>query len=505
MSGFKKKQNQPSKSQSSLFSFFKPPQTTPPASQSPALAGPPSSMPSKVAGNSSDSMSAPANPVGGLPAALVNEFKFPEKFAPSQVSLGAGDSAIVESEACQPPPAPTVSISSGLSPPPSSSEMGSLASSPKPAVSSVAPAGRVVRSSDDEESDSDSSLEDLTALLQSNGSGNFPKPPTKPFIPSTPTVSRFRKKENFHTSPLAVLPKYKFDLKALASHAQTDDAVEASSKRIKAMLADSKVDAEGVLHNGSDSEMKRKRDEILHSVVGDAENGEGEKVMRAVKRTEATLSDQAWYFFDRNSTSSKPAKSSFPTKSIPEDLKKDLKNPQVRYQTFVSGFAEDMVSLGKIFPDEILLWMLDEILIEPTDCLRDSYCNVLTESSGQINHLIDHDVLRKIFQSIGATRTAIVITEKIVPIQALTDPYPKKDWTQLHTLIRFLGRIAEFLEIKSYVLCLLLRMCIDRLVPNNVDLFDLVQDTIVRFCTHVPEDSWDECVSLLLRFPCKCS
>lgn len=292
---------------------------------------------------------------------------------------------------------------------------------------------------------------------------------------------------------MTVLTKQKFDLKSLASHAEIDRKTEASSKRVKAMQ-DASQKKENVPLREGDAGEKLKHSNLLQDVVAGQEGADAHKVARAVMRTEAALSEQRWYFFDTQANPAKPQRKPFPTKSIPEDWLSDLKDPHMRNQTFVSGFAEDMISFGKALPDEIFLWMLDEICVESSEPLRASYCNVLKQSSEQVRRLIVPNIIRKVFEGVGATSATSANTDKIRPAQALAEPYAKRDWSKLRTVIKFFGQIARSLQARIYVVTMLLRMCVDRMVMENVDIFDLVQETINRLCRYVPDDSWESCV-----------
>jgi hypothetical protein len=297
---------------------------------------------------------------------------------------------------------------------------------------------------------------------------------------------------------MPVPTKRNFDLKSLASHAEADRKTEASSKRIKAMQEASEKKENMTTLGGHDATAKIKNSNILQDVVGGPEDGDLNKIARAVARTEATLTEQRWYFFDTQANPSKPQRMSFPTKSIPENLQNHFKDPNRRHQTFVSGFAEDMVSIGKALPDEIFLWMLDEICVESSEPLRVSYCNVLKQSPEQVYCLINPNVIRKMFERLGANPTRMTATEKIRPVPALAEPYGGRDWSKLRSLIKFFGMIAKSLQPRTWVVSMLLRMSIDRMVLDNVDIFDLVQEAIIRLCKYVPDDAWENCVSLFL-------
>jgi hypothetical protein len=220
-------------------------------------------------------------------------------------------------------------------------------------------------------------------------------------------------------------------------------------------------------------------------------------VTRALNRTEATLPEHRWYFFESHSKVIKPERSPFPTDSIPENWRDDLNDPQLRYQTFISGFAEDMVGFGKALPDEIFMWMIDELCLEPRHALRNSYSNVLSVSSDQISRLVVDTVIQKMFRDLGGTLTAITVSQIIQPVPRIINPYRKHDWAELRSLVKFLGQASKSLQHKAriYVMCMLLRMGVDRVVLGNVDLYDLVLDTIFRLCRHVPHDSWEIFVS----------
>lgn len=380
----------------------------------------------------------------------------------------------------------------------SSDATGSPGSSIEPAVQPEAPkaasAGRIVRSSDDEDSDSDSSLVDLATLLQSRRPATQQSSSSKA-APSTPSAPRFKSNHELNSSPI-VVPKYKFDLKYLASLAKTDDAIEASSKRVKA-LSTPQEETDALFPAKVDShEARPDHLDLLGSVVANREDGEMQRVTRAIKRTEATLSEDRWYFFDTHASPSGEKRQSFPTKFVPEAWRNELLDSKSRYQTFVSGFAEDMVSYGKALPDEIFLWMLDELCREPSGPLRSSYSNILRESSEQVGRLVGPDKIQGMFKSLGGSPTGVSISEKIRPTPGLVDPYGKHKWDRLRAVVKFLGQVARYLQqsARIYTISMLLRMSIDRMVFDNVDVLDQVQETIGRLCWHVPDDAWEACV-----------
>jgi hypothetical protein len=392
---------------------------------------------------------------------------------------------------------------SSLSPSPSPVSPPQRENVPTHSVSSNTSSDRVIQNSDDENDDSDSSLEDLSSLLAAKSSEIRVKQGNNGTTPSTPVAARHQMRTaDFHTSPLPVLSKYKFDLKSLVSHAEKDEATEASSKRVKAMLAPKDEDEDGDTTMISTDYMagptKFVHGALLESVVADREDGGAYKVTRAIMRTEATVTEKRWYFFDTQTKATKPERKPFPKGSVPENWQKELLDPKTRYQTFISGFAEDMVTFGKKFPDELFLWILDEACLEASDPLRTSYLNTVRESKEQIYRLLDPDLVRKIFCAIGGSSNATEISQKVIPVPKLADPYSKRNWARILSVVRFLGQIAKSLQERSRtnIICMLLRMSVDHLVFNNVDLLDSVQDTISRLCRYIPEEDWESCVRI---------
>jgi len=425
------------------------------------------------------------------------------------------------------PPPTTEPSSSSVSPPPASEPSSStlpqptskptLAASeqplgsvsppqkenvPLPAVSSNAPSERIIQDSDDESDDSDSSLEDLSALLAAKNSEVRAKQTMNGITPSTPVASRHSARTvNFHVSPLPVLSKHKFDLKSLVSRAEDHEATEASSKRVKAMMAARDSDEDTNMSDHAAELAKFPHGALLGSVVADREDLKAHKVTRAIMRTEATVTEKRWYFFDTKSSAPKAQRTPFPTKAVPENWKPELVDPNTRYHSFVSGYAEDMVTMGKNLPDELFLWMLDEACLETSDPLRKTYLSIIAVSNEQITRLLTPDLVRKVFQSLGGSPSGTDINQKVVPVPKLTDPYGSGNWARLLSLINFFGHISKFLQNKTgtSIICMLLRMSVDHVVYENVDLLDSVQSTISRLCRSTPEKGWEACVRV--NFP----
>lgn len=482
----------------SIRDFFKPAQPAPKPANLPLSSSQPSSnfkVPSVPLAAKASITTKPT-----IPPFAMGQAKSSVSNLPDQRGYTSSLSPPPTSDPSEPSPSPSLSPSPGPVSPPQKENVPPQAFS---SISSNNSAQRVIQNSDDEDEDSDSSLEDLAALLAAKSSEIRGRQAINGIAPSTPVAPRHQTRAaNFHTSPLPVLSKYKFDLKSLVSHAERAEATEASSKRVKAIMAAKDEIADDdttmILSDHTADPAKFAHGALLESVVADREDGGTHKVTRAIMRTEATVTEKRWYFFDTQSKASKSERKPFPTRSVPENWEKELVNPKTRHQTFVSGFAEDMVTFGKKLPDELFLWILDEACLEASDPLRTSYLNTIRESKEQIQRLLSPDLIRKLFRVIGGSSNATEISQKVVPVAKLADPYSNRDWARLLSIIRFLGQIGKSLQqaSRTNIICMLLRMSVDHVVFENVDLLDSVQETIGRLCRYTPDEDWETCVRL---------
>lgn len=209
-------------------------------------------------------------------------------------------------------------------------------------------------------------------------------------------------------------------------------------------------------------------DSFLESVVAEGEGG-SHRIKRALKRTEATLAELRFRFFDiPDKTSKPPERLSFPKKNV-KKWGINLRDPEIRYQTFVSGFAEDMVKLNQTLPDEIFMWLISEIPMESDNVLRTSYCNTLRESHEQVGRLFGPETIRGIFHGLGGNSTAIDVTKRIHAIQELASPYGKRTWARTRSVVKLLGLLSRSLnmEARIHVVVMLLRMSCDRAVRSD--------------------------------------
>ncbi|ESZ91481.1 hypothetical protein SBOR_8142 [Sclerotinia borealis F-4128] len=353
----------------------------------------------------------------------------------------------------------------------------------------------VVPGSDEEDDSafSDSSLEDLNVIFKTNRrapattSSSTPAPVT-----SRASMSRKLPVTTNKLSPSAVRTQHKFDMKYLMGTAAADEALEAKERRLEELAQEDTEmgdDDPGAFSDGVHGN-------ILRELNEEKEEGDGkdvQKVMNAIERTEAMNVGSRWYFFETDRIPT-VKRQPFPKALLPINWKNDLAEPQNRHQTFVSGFAENMVAYGKILPDEIIQWILDDICMEDQADLRNSYSSIMRVSGEQVHRLVTPEIIRNMFKSIGATSSAITLTDKINPRPEISDAYSHHPWSKVRALIDLINLIAKYLqqETRLEIICILLRLGIDPILLERVDLFSSVQSTLHNLCLFIDPDSWEQ-------------
>lgn len=280
-------------------------------------------------------------------------------------------------------------------------------------------------------------------------------------------------------------------MKMLINQAEKDEATEASAQRVNALLSDAAAKSSNV-GNKRSSDVNS---DLLQLVVEDADEVQTDDVFQALKRTEATIAEKRCYFFDT------PSSATLNIWPIPKNKKSEgwqgnLGNPQVREQTVLSGFARDMVTLGDVLPDELFLWMLDEACFEMRDDLQQAYYNILAASPQQLFHLVQPETITSQFRKIGAIGNAVDMHQEVQLVPVRQSVYEGRNWTSLRAFISFLGRISPNVSLasRSHTLSLLVRICVDRAILENLGLLDTVQRSMELTCASIGSVPWEQCV-----------
>ena len=405
------------------------------------------------------------------------------------------------------PPRPAAPASPTPPPPsPSPTLPAFLSSSPAPPPT-ARDRGAVIRGSDDEDDDDFSSDDEFPPL--------FPDPPAKRLPVQAPkkeaslygTPKAKRRALDFHSSPLTINTKHKFDIKALLKHAEVDCAIEESEQRADALLARGSPKRSGNVSTKADTSLHDTMLEVLSEPEGSQGEGNRERLLRAVKRTEATVQRKDWHFFDRqalaNSTAIE-ARQPFP-KAEATGVWAFLAPEKNRSEVFEDGLPFHVqCKLGNL-PDEIFLWVLHEAPRVKGKKLRDEYLRLLCACTDQTGRLMDETRITELFQDIGASERALAVSASSQPSGSLGEgtPCPEHDRVRLQTVLRILTETARALQVSSLTrtMAILLRLGIDNIVREDQAVAAEFQDALHQIVLGIPWEAWNSFVIIPFLLP----
>ncbi|KAL2161274.1 hypothetical protein VTH06DRAFT_8494 [Thermothelomyces fergusii] len=387
-----------------------------------------------------------------------------------------------------PPPSPSPSTSTGLDSP-----------SPPAAPAAVRDRNAVIRGSDDEDDDDLSSDDDFPELFArpARSSRPVPAPETARGVYATPKAKR-RVVESA-SSPWTAKASHKFDMEALVKHAAADSALEESERRTAALLAqDSPTARCAEPGKGPRTSLHDAILDVLSEPEGSQDEGNRGRLLRAVKRTEASAGPKEWHFFDRrgptnHSSTEMEARQTFP-KAKATGVWAFLGQEERRAEVFEDGLPYNVQCRMQNLPDEIFQWVLDEALHERSRKLRDEYVRLLGVCPDQIRRLLTDQAVSELFQGLGASERAL--STGVAPPGGRAEegaPYPEHDRVRLETVLRILATSAHVLGIGALTrtAAILLRLGIDNLVREDQAVAVEYQDALHRVVTAVPWRSWD--------------
>lgn len=373
--------------------------------------------------------------------------------------------------------------------------------------------GEVVIRNSDDESDSDSSLEELDdlLLLESRKTQREPSCPELQ-LPSTSRninavdrrrISRRRRtKTDTVIVPLnSDLPvqakRYKFDLETLAKHKKQEDASTENFSRASAMfrsLDQQTVSAAGA--PGTASTIGPLDATFIDLVM--KEHGDDDELSRlkaAIQRTEALNHDKMWSFFDEQAEEPLPEQAEFPV-SEDDYLGRILGKTFSRQQAFLSGYVGEFAMKERL-PEEILLWIMDAICLEPRDDLRYSYSAILTDASKDLASILSPKRIDILFRNIGATAKALDIEGPVDPCLKFSQSMEAVSRPNLLSILDLFQNLASNLstETRMHVICTLCRLALDHSVANNCHIIGAIEDAFASLFESIPQQNLDREVS----------
>ncbi|KAM0556882.1 hypothetical protein ACHAPJ_005555 [Fusarium lateritium] len=384
----------------------------------------------------------------------------------------------------QTPKASKTSTPTPPSPEPPSSPLDQKTTTP---VKKTVPLSRdrEIQASDDEDgfgSSSDDSLEDLSTIIGRGRPGKATRSPVRnPF--ATPRAKRTA--VEFHASPLAIIPKHKFDLKALAKDARQDDATNASSMRAKAF---SELDASKDERMETDVASR----DVMEDIVKNNTGQDAQKVLRAVQRAEPGQSQLRYCFFSEAYTPPTP-------KAAPKKFNKGpwrlltQGDPQTREQHLASGLPLTLIHLQGGLPDELFEWILNELCTQKSNLVGQEYCNLISSCPEQVERLITPQRLEQLFYRLGASPELEQRDSESNILKPNVEPYEGRDWLPLSYFLSLLTAISPYMSQESvvYAAQTLLRMSMDKFLIYDINLLVTYETTIGALLEAIPQPSWD--------------
>ncbi|KAL8788519.1 MAG: hypothetical protein Q9195_007258 [Heterodermia aff. obscurata] len=342
----------------------------------------------------------------------------------------------------------------------------------------------MIRNSDDEGSDSDSSLGEIDDLLRSRKNPDLAvSSPLTDLDSSTPSSTlqlspevacgtRSRTRAALHKDtmrrqpPLPHPPKYRFDLETLVQRSAKYETAEACMSKARKTLesieqrgasraAEAPLD---LLRNGDvDAAL------ITSALKGRGESNEVEKLLMAIHRTEALQREKSWLFFEDGEE-----------------------------KAFLGGYVDAIASSGRL-PDEVILWLADAACFEPRDDLRRAYGQSVSEATQQVTSLITLERINILFGKLGARKSALHPESPLVPVARV--PASKIEGIlhrpMLETLLMLVFNCAANLSVEArrHSICLLYRLLIDESIIRNPCIIVRLEDTLEHLIQSMPEDS----------------
>lgn len=365
-------------------------------------------------------------------------------------------------------------------------------SSPTSRPTTPTPARKEIAASDDEDSDggfSDDSLEDLSTLL------GGPRPqaaPRREDLLATPKAKRAAH-HSHQKPPLAIIPKHKFDLKALAKDARRDTALQASSLRAQEPLL--LKSSEPTTATATPEGMASVVSDIVSGGDGGSANGDTRKVLRGLERADLGNEELRYSFF--RTEFEPPGASRPPVEAQREPWTLLTKgNARVREQNLASGLPYTIVLSQGGMPDAVFVWVLDEICAAKSLLVRSELCNLIRVCPEQIARLFTPGVLQSMWDGIGVADTTIDDGEISIS-RVGGDVYQGREWSHLQSVMILLQGVASHLSLATtkYAIEMLIRMAMDRVILTTIELDTQYASTMKALLETIPPENWDSFVS----------
>ncbi|KAL6721866.1 hypothetical protein ACLMJK_000971 [Lecanora helva] len=357
---------------------------------------------------------------------------------------------------------------------------------------------QMIRDSDDE---SDASFEDMDNWFDRSRSLRGSSTGTDPQLPSpdaeevdetkrlTRSAARTRKPPTRLSSDFSEPQKtYGFSLQALVKEKRVEDASEDAIARAKSLLESYNQ------RQAPPNENKRILDpSVIESLLPD--HGDEDDISRlktAIQRTEAFAQGKSWSFFDHDAQNLRSHSSDFPTY---DDLRLQrlFGDKIARQQTFLSGYAGEYAMRWGL-TEEVLLWMMDALCVEPQDDLRYSYTTTLACVSWQLTSLLTPDYLDKHFRMLNGSAAALDLKAPVVPHAPSSVRGEGVSQPKLQSWLALLAMVAGDLlaESRIHLLGILCRLALDHVISKDYHTINTIEEVFSALIESIPKENFND-------------
>ncbi|KAL8759690.1 MAG: hypothetical protein Q9184_003539 [Pyrenodesmia sp. 2 TL-2023] len=340
----------------------------------------------------------------------------------------------------------------------------------------------VIRDSDEDRSDTDTSLEDIDNLIGAHNPPAVSLPGSEDESRLHATRARAGKSaRNYQDrSAAAVAPpptakaKHKFSLETLLKEREKE-------KESRLIVENARHLLDGLDEQKSLSTETRNGTldvDLLATLIEDENDGGNiGRLMGAIGRTEALDQQKRWSFFEDNQDDIAVEPSECPA-VVDAFWQRIFHDPGTRQQAFLGGYIVECASFQKL-PDGLLTWLLDAACHETRADLHHSYCQALQEIDDQVIDLLTTSKCDALLASIGATPEALNLEMPAIPVvNTLKGPRASAHAKLRRVLIVYHAVSGSMsLSTKTHTVSLLSRLLLDREIVDDCTLTsDIVEN-----------------------------
>lgn len=348
-----------------------------------------------------------------------------------------------------------------------------------------------VRGSDDDDSDSLSSLDDILGQRKSETATSSSSPieldADEYEAERIRTIFRFT---SGRSQPLVGRDKlrelhskekdHKVDIGSLMVDHIDDQEVEGNVAKAMQGYEASKQEEERSRVQGDIDQ------NLLAAVVAGApaESDGMSRLMSAVERTEALNIDRSWSFFGPGNLQPPAVK---PIQIAPDvqwsnRWQESLQDDECRNRTFLSGYMGEAWSNGQL-PNEFIQWTFESIVQEPKDELRRSHVQAFRHIKSEwVRSQVDPATIERMFLSIGASQKSVSCDDLIEPAAYISRSHEAPDYRHLLSVVEMFMVMAPYLETSAHqkLLAIMARLSLDAHVMADARVSVAVEDGLAE-------------------------